>query len=82
MQCLCREKIAFGTVNATYRVVLAFRQHIGAPSVPCVMDGDVVKKGDKIAEAAEGLSLPQYASISGRAMVFDGEKIVIERVSE
>ena len=64
------------------RVEILLRQHIGAPSVACIADGDVVNKGDKIAEAAEGLSLPQYASISGRAMVFDGEKIVIERVSE
>ncbi len=64
------------------RVEILLRQHIGAPSVPCVKDGDIVKKGDKIADAAEGLSLPQYASISGEVTVFDGEKIVIEKVSE
>ena len=64
------------------RVEILLRQHIGSPSVPCVQDGDVVNKGDKIAEAAEGLSLPQYAPISGRVTVFDGEKIVIEKVSE
>ena len=64
------------------RVEILLRQHIGAPSVPCVLDGDVVQKGDKIAEAAEGLSLPQYASISGRVTVFDGEKIVIDKVNE
>lgn len=64
------------------RVEILLRQHIGAPSVVCVSDGDMVQKGDKIAEAAEGLSLPQYASISGRVTVFDGEKIVIDRVSE
>ena len=64
------------------KVEILLRQHIGAPSVPCVKDGDIVTKGDKIAEAAEGLSLPQYASISGRVTVFDGEKIMIEKVSE
>lgn len=64
------------------RADILLRQHIGAPSVPCVADGEVVNKGDKIAEAAEGLSLPQYASIAGRVTVFDGEKIVIERVNE
>ena len=64
------------------RVEILLRQHIGAPSIACVADGDVVQKGDKIAEAAEGLSLPQYASISGRVTVFDGEKIVIDKVSE
>ena len=56
------------------------RQHIGAPSVPCVQDGDIVKKGDKIAESGEGLSLPQYATIDGRVTVYEGLKIVISKV--
>ena len=57
-----------------------FRQHIGAPSVPCVENGAIVQKGDKIAEAAEGLSLPQYASIDGRVTVYN-DKIVIDKVN-
>ena len=61
-------------------VEILLRQHIGAPSVTMVSDGDFVQKGDKIAEAADGLSLPQYASISGRVTVFEGEKIVIDKV--
>ena len=77
------DKLAKYIGEQTYnKVEILLRQHIGAPSVPCVTDGEIVKKGDKIADAAEGLSLPQYASISGRVTVFDGEKIVIERVSE
>ncbi len=60
------------------RVEIYFRQHIGAPSVPCVEDGAWVRVGDKIAEAAEGLSLPQYASIDGRVSVYS-DKIIIER---
>ncbi len=77
------DKLAKYIGEQTYnKVEILLRQHIGAPSVPCVTDGEIVKKGDKIANAAEGLSLPQYASISGRVTVFDGEKIVIERVSE
>ena len=60
------------------RVEILFRQHIGAPSVPCVEDGAYVKKGDKIAEAAEGLSLPQYASISGRVSVYN-DRMIIEK---
>jgi Na+-translocating ferredoxin:NAD+ oxidoreductase RnfC subunit len=77
------DKLAKYIGEQTYRrVEILLRQHIGAPSVPCVKDGDVVNAGDKIAEAAEGLSLPQYAPISGRVTVFDGEKIVIEKVSE
>jgi hypothetical protein len=38
-----------------------------------------VNKGDKIADSADGLSLPQYASISGTAYVYD-KKIIIEKV--
>jgi Na+-translocating ferredoxin:NAD+ oxidoreductase RnfC subunit len=52
------------------------RAHIGAPSVPCVATGDTVEKGDKIAESGEGLSLPQYASMSGKVLVA-GDKIII-----
>jgi Na+-translocating ferredoxin:NAD+ oxidoreductase RnfC subunit len=63
------------------RVEIYLRQHIGAPSVPCVQDGDLVKKGDKIAESAEGLSLPQYATIDGRVTVYDGIKIIIDKVN-
>ena len=60
------------------RVEILLRQHIGAPSVPSVEDGVYVKKGDKIAEAAEGLSLPQYASISGKVSVYS-DRIIIEK---
>lgn len=63
------------------RVEILLRQHIGAPSVAIVQDGDIVKKGDKIAESAEGLSLPQYASIDGRVSVY-GDKIIIDKVNE
>ena len=77
------DKLAKYIGEQTYnRVEILLRQHIGAPSVPCVQDGEVINKGERIAEAAEGLSLPQYASISGKVTVFDGEKIVIEKVSE
>ncbi len=64
------------------RVEILLRQHIGAPSVCIVKDGDVVKRGDKIADSAEGLSLPQYASIDGRVTVVNGEKIIIDRVDK
>ncbi len=64
------------------RAEIYFRQHIGAPSVAIVKEGDRVRKGDKIAESAEGLSLPQYASLSGRVMLVEGVKIIIEKDSE
>ena len=60
------------------RVEIATSQHIGAPSVPCVNVGDTVKAGDMIAEAGAGLSVPQYASISGKVISCDSTKIVIE----
>ena len=61
------------------RVEILLRQHIGAPSVASVKDGDSVQKGDKIAESAEGLSLPQYASVSGKVRIEEGVKIIIEK---
>lgn len=60
------------------RAEVLLRQHIGAPSVPCVSDGDLVSAGDKIAQAGEGLSLPQYAPISGRISVYT-DRIIIEK---
>ena len=60
------------------RAEILLRQHIGAPSIPCVADGDRVEAGDKIAQAAEGLSLPQFASISGRISVYT-DRIIIEK---
>jgi len=58
------------------KVEINLRPHIGAPSVPCVQNGDRVQKGDVIATAGEGLSIAQHASIDGTAYV-DGNKITI-----
>ena len=41
-------------------------QHIGAPSKPIVKVGDQVLAGQKIAEPASFVSVPQHASISGK----------------
>jgi Na+-translocating ferredoxin:NAD+ oxidoreductase RnfC subunit len=60
------------------KVEINLRQHIGAPSVPCVKTGDRVVKGQIIANANEGLSLPQHASIDGVVTVYENQKIVIE----
>ncbi len=75
------EKIGAGD---TVSVLLS--QHIGAPAVPCVVVGQHVKKGEKIAEAAEGLSCPVHASVSGTVRAIGpvdtadgtGEAITIE----
>ena len=63
------------------RVEILLSQHIGAPSVPLVKDGDRVRRGEKIAESANGLSLPQYASLSGRVTLTQG-KIIIDKENE
>ncbi len=59
------------------RVEIPLRGHIGAPSVPAVKIGDTVRVGDIIATAAEGLSLPQHASIDGTVTFLDDQKIII-----
>ena len=63
------------------KVEILLSQHIGAPSVACVTDGEKVERGQKIAESADGLSLPQYASISGTVSLYEGKKIVIDKVN-
>ncbi len=62
------------------RVEIPLSGHIGAPSVPAVKPGDTVKKGDLIATAAAGLSLPQHASIDGEILSVDAQKIVISAI--
>ena len=61
------------------RVEISLSAHIGKPSVFCVSDGDKVEKGDLIADAADGLSLPQHASITGTVTLSNG-KIIIDRI--
>lgn len=61
------------------RVDLPLSQHIGAPSVPIVKNGDLVSRGELIACAADGLSVPLHASIDGAVSIL-GEKITIEKV--
>ncbi len=60
------------------RVEIFTSQHIGAPSIPSVNVGDTVSEGDLIANAGQGLSVPQYASITGKIVSCDPTKIVIE----
>lgn len=62
----------------TAHVEIRMQQHIGAPSIPVVKEGDAVEKGQLIANAGPGLSVPQYASISGTVTFADAGKIVIE----
>ena len=68
-----------GEIRDFSRVEIPLSRHIGAPSIPVVSDGDTVFEGEIIARAADGLSLPQHASISGTVTLGEG-KIMIDRV--
>ena len=68
-----------GEIRDFSRVEIPLSRHIGAPSVPAVTDGQTVSSGEVIAIAADGLSLPQHASISGVVTLGEG-KIMIDRV--
>ena len=63
------------------RVEIPLQQHIGAPSVVVVKDGDSITRGEQIAESADGLSIPQHASISGVVTIENGVKIRIDKVN-
>lgn len=68
-----------GEINDFSRVEIPLSGHIGAPSIPSVIDGDTVKAGDLIAKAADGLSLPQHASVDG-TVTLGINKIIIDKV--
>ena len=72
----------FGGELCDFKTVeIPLARQIGAPSVPSVSTGDTVAAGQLIATAAEGLSVPQHASIGGRVRVLT-DRIIIERVNE
>ena len=71
-------------------VVLPLVQHLGDPAVPVVKKGDVVRRGQKIAEAA-GSGVPLHATINGKVKSIDkqahptlvqAQAIVLARVAE
>ena len=68
-----------GELNSFSRIEIPLKSHIGAPSIPTVSDGDVVRCGDVIARAADGLSVPQHASIDGK-ITLSGDRIIIDRI--
>ncbi len=62
----------------TKKVEITLNSHIGAPSRPCVQIGDKVEKGQMIAFAGDGLSVPAHASIAGTITAIGETTIVIE----
>ena len=64
---------------STKKVKILTVQHIGAPCVPVVAVGDLVKKGDVIAKAPDGaLGVDLHASIDGKVMTVQKEYIQIQ----
>ena len=51
--------------------VYPLSQHIGAPAVPCVAKGDMVKVGTKIADAGGFVSAPIFSGVSGKVAKID-----------
>ncbi|MCX7025202.1 MAG: electron transport complex subunit RsxC [Spirochaetes bacterium] len=52
-------------VRSVKQVVIPVNQHFGAPIHPLVKVGDVVKRGQKIADAEAKMTVPVHASIAG-----------------
>lgn len=61
------------------RVEIPMGGFIGAPAIPAVKSGDIVRAGDVIATPGDGLSICQAASIDGRVTLAD-KKIIIDKV--
>jgi Na+-translocating ferredoxin:NAD+ oxidoreductase RnfC subunit len=67
--------------GSVLKVTLPLRQHFGAPALPVVKTGDVVRKGDRIASMPdEALGAHVHASIDGTICSVD-DAIVIEQGS-
>lgn len=64
-------------VRSVKKVRIPFSQHIGAPAKCIVTSGEEVKRGQVIAEAAEGLSVPIHASICGMVTVVTDKYVEI-----
>jgi Na+-translocating ferredoxin:NAD+ oxidoreductase RnfC subunit len=65
--------------GAVLKVTLPLRQHFGAPALPVVKIGDVVRKGDRVASMPdEALGAHVHASIDGTVRSVDETAIVIE----
>lgn len=60
------------------RVTVLLSQHIGAPAVATVQQGDTVQQGQMLAQPAQGLSVAIHAPITGRVVDANERLIVLE----
>ncbi len=61
------------------KVKILLSQHIGAPALAVVSQGDAVQRGQMIAKPAQGLSVGIHASIDGVVSAVTEKYIVIEQ---
>lgn len=60
--------LAIETLPLPARLVIPVRQHIGEPAVPTVKVGELVAKGQVIADLANGRTPPIHATTSGKVV--------------
>jgi Na+-translocating ferredoxin:NAD+ oxidoreductase RnfC subunit len=61
-------------------IKLYLSQHVGAPSLPVVKEGDVVKKGNIVADIPEGkLGAKIHSSIEGKVVKVKADQVVIKK---
>ena len=65
------------TLVPARKVTILLSQHIGAPARAVVAAGEYVKRGQRIAEPAQGLSVGIHASIDGKVTEVTERHIVI-----
>lgn len=58
------------------------KQHIGNKAVPCVVEGDEVRRGQPVALQGEGLGSNLFSSVSGTVIAVDEDSIVVEQNTE
>jgi len=80
LDCYHSPAVIHNTRFSPSRVELLLKQHIGAPSVPAVKEGDEVELGRLIARIPEGspVSSNLHASISGKVAGVTPDRIIIE----
>ncbi|MBE6733262.1 MAG: NADH-quinone oxidoreductase subunit J [Ruminococcaceae bacterium] len=59
------------------RLSILLSQHIGAPAVPVVKQGDKVKENQLIAEASDGLSVAIHSPVNGTVKAVGKKAIII-----
>ncbi len=66
------------SLRAAGEVKIMLSQHIGAPAAACVAVGDIVKAGDVVGAAGNGLSVNIHASVSGVVQDVTKDYIIIK----